>query len=243
MRDAKREVASAARRFLEAIRDGDIETMLTLVVEYPPEWTVARWQEVAEKVRQEYESQPVRLVNLRETAVDPPRYAAVRIYGPSEEKDEYRFLLLMNCISSGWRVSLMDSSPTDVPLQQHLDSIKKLLTFKNLLEDKGEERKRIVFRGLDLTDAPRRRYRDKPVELRSGGVIRTTEGGPLARRDLLVVEVFYVPGKNVFYLRYCSLYTLDSTLYYGPFEGDPFKRLHIARPKSAMQPAQDRTAD
>lgn len=243
MRDAKRGAALVARRFLEAIRDGDLETMLTLVVEYPPEWTVARWQEVAEKVRQEYESQPVRLVNLRETVADPARYlaAAVRIYGPSEEKDEYRFLLLVNCISSGWRVSLMDSSPTDVPLQQHLDSIEKLLTFKNLLEDKGEERKRIVFRGLDLTDAPR--HSDPPVELRSGGVIRTTEGGPLVRGDLLVVEVFYVPAKNVFYLRYDLLCPSGLAPYYGPFEGDPFKRLHIARPKSAMQPAQADAAD
>jgi len=268
MRDAKREVASVARRFLEAIRDGDLEAMLTLVVEYPPEWTVARWQQVAEKVRQEYESQPVRLVHLRETVVDPPLYAAVRIYGPSEEKDEYKFFLLIKCLSGAWRVFFMDDSPADVPLRQHLDSIHERFVVRygnaGMSEEERErkeredrvtsalhralsarpsqqtpeERHRLVFRGFDLTDAPRREYNDEPAELRSGDVVRATEPGPLVRGDLLVVEVFYIPEKNVFYLQYYSGFSSRSPPYYGPFEGDPFERLHIARPETSVPQAQ-----
>jgi len=35
-------VGAVVKAFLTAIRDGDMETMLPLVVEYPPDWTVAR---------------------------------------------------------------------------------------------------------------------------------------------------------------------------------------------------------
>ena len=273
IRDAKHEVASVVRLFLQAIRDGDLDTMLTLVVEYPPDWTVARWKEVAEEVRQEYSTQPVRLVHLRETVVDPPLYAAVRIYGPSQEKDEYRFFVLMKCLSGGWRVFLMDDSPADIPLRQHLDSIHERFVFRygnaGMSEEERErkeredrvrialhralsarpsqqtpeERHRLVFRGFDLTNAPRREWNDAPAELRSGDVVLARDSGPLVRGNFLVFEVFYIPEKNVFYLQYYSGLSSRSPPYYGPFEGDPFERLHIARPKSAMQPGQDDAAE
>jgi|GEM_PF-1833751 len=260
MRDAKHEVAAVARRFLEAICDGDVERMLTLVVEYPPEWTVARWREVAQEVRREYAGDLERLTTMRETVVDGPLCAAVRIDGASGKEDTYRLIALSRQVYGGWRVFLMGESPADISLEENCEDAKELLTFGSRTaglskEERAQKEKevrarlglrhargaepagqppgeppRTVFRGLDLTGARRGEYDDPPPDLRRNDVLTIKEPGPLARGELICVEIFYIPAKNVFYLQYYSGFSSRLPPYYGPFEGDPFDRLHIARP-------------
>ena len=233
-------VGAVVKAFLTAIRDGDMETMLPLVVEYPPDWTVARWREVAEGLRAEYAAERHLLTDVVETVIDPPLYAAFRIGCPPRKGNRYRYFALHKCLYGpygGWRVFLTDESDPTTPLQQRLDTIKQLFVFglgpgysPFISESTGTGRNRLVFRGLDLAEAPRREYDDPPPELRTSKVVRIKEPGALVRADLLDAEILYMPDDNIFFVKYYWASSSRLPPYYGPFKGDPFERLHLARP-------------
>jgi len=100
----------------------------------------------------------------------------------------------------------------------------------------------ITFLGLDLTDAPRttkaenlpdlweeRPPGSKSYEMRAGVLVGR---GP---DHLLSDRVYYVPDKDVFYVRHDPLYSSTWT-FYGPFEGKPWERLGIPESETHTVP-------
>jgi len=95
------------------------------------------------------------------------------------------------------------------------------------------EPRRTVFRGLDLSDAPRTsNMADLPdllEERPAGSQSFELRRGILVARHLelpMVGEVYYVPDKDVFYVQYDAASSSTHT-FYGPFEGKPWERLGI----------------
>jgi hypothetical protein len=115
------------------------------------------------------------------------------------------------------------------------------------LPPEGKPRPRVVFCGLDLTNAPvTTDYSKLPdlFEARPAG-----SGSYHIRPDVVQIRgpgsvpssrIYYLPKKGCFYVQHDPI--AASTLhYYGPFKGDPYRVLDLPRPEgeagAAVEPA------
>jgi len=100
----------------------------------------------------------------------------------------------------------------------------------------------VVIRGLDLSTAPcstrfgelRDLFEARPPGSKSyhlrDDIVRATVPPVTRGSSFPIGEVFCLPDKNVFYVQYDAAGA--STLhYYGPFEGNPFERMNLPRPR------------
>ena len=125
-------VREAAKAFMSAVRDRELEAVKKWAVEYEPapgepdsvmkRWNAAQWPKMIRELRDKvYVKDPERLVDIRETLVEGD-FAAVRIAAPTEQEKKSFFLVLQR-LGAGWRVRWSDDIDANEALKGYLDRL------------------------------------------------------------------------------------------------------------------------
>lgn len=114
----EKRVVEVAKRFLAAVRGGDVKTLEQWAVEND-RWPAARWARMAEKIRKQYAGDPERLATVREALADGDS-AAIRLDGPPGRADRFLCLVLQRT-PARWRVCSMNIEPISLTLRNRLD--------------------------------------------------------------------------------------------------------------------------
>ena len=97
-------------------------------------------------------------------------------------------------------------------------------------------KKRLIFHGLDLTDAPRTTksaelpdlWEEVPPGSKSYEICRNVKAIRSASTGAAYGVVYDIRGKNIFYIQ-CDQAGSSTMTFYGPFKGDPAKRLKLPK--------------